>query len=125
VAPMSATLAAEPLTGKVVAIADGDPLTPLVDRQQIKVRLSDIEAPEKAQPYGTRARRELARLAFGRTVRVETTGKDKYRRTLGRVYVDDRGRECPSGCPGLRVAVSEVFSRQKPRRGRAGRQTRA
>lgn len=33
-------------TGKVVAVADGDTLTVLRDREQIKVRLVEIDAPE-------------------------------------------------------------------------------
>lgn len=59
--------AAETLTGKVVSIADGDTLTLLVDREQIKVRLEGIDAPEKSQPYGDKAKQELSRLAFGKS----------------------------------------------------------
>ena len=47
--------AAGTLTGKVVRIADGDTLALLVDRQQVKIRLEGIDAPEKGQPYGTKA----------------------------------------------------------------------
>jgi len=46
----------------VVSISDGDTLTVMVDRQQVKVRLADIDAPERKQPYGTRARQSLAEL---------------------------------------------------------------
>jgi micrococcal nuclease len=81
--------AAEILTGKVVRIADGDTLTLLVDREQVKIRLYGIDAPEKAQPFGNRAKQALSELTFGKSVRVEAKGKDKYKRTLGRVFVDD------------------------------------
>ena len=41
------------LTGKVIAIADGDTLTVLsADQQQIKIRLAEIDTPER--PYSTR-----------------------------------------------------------------------
>jgi endonuclease YncB( thermonuclease family) len=40
-------------TGKVVAVADGDTITVLdIQRQQHKIRLAGIDAPEKAQAFG-------------------------------------------------------------------------
>ncbi|TYP80286.1 nuclease-like protein [Nitrosomonas communis] len=58
--------------GRVVAISDGDTLTILDDRkQQIKVRLAEIDTPESAQPYGSRAKQELSRLVFGKTVSIK------------------------------------------------------
>lgn len=77
------------LTGKVVAIADGDTLTLLTpSREQVKVRLAEIDTPERAQPYGTRARQALSDLAFGKQATVETSEKDRYGRVIGRIYVD-------------------------------------
>ena len=37
--------------GKVVKIADGDTLTILADNQQFKIRPSDIDTPERKQPF--------------------------------------------------------------------------
>jgi endonuclease YncB( thermonuclease family) len=53
---LAASLArAELLHGKVVAIADGDTLTVLdAAKNQHKIRLSGIDAPEKRQPLGSR-----------------------------------------------------------------------
>ena len=42
---------AETLTGTVVGVADGDTITVLdANREQRKIRLAGIDAPEKAQP---------------------------------------------------------------------------
>lgn len=85
---LSGVAAAATVTGKVVAIADGDTLTLLTsDRQQIKVRLAEIDTPERRQPYGTRARQALADLAFGKQATIESREKDRYGRLIGRVRV--------------------------------------
>jgi micrococcal nuclease len=75
------------LEGKVVRIADGDTITVLVDRKQVKVRLSAIDAPERGQDFSQRSRQALADLVFGKEVSTETHGKDRYVRVIGDVYV--------------------------------------
>jgi endonuclease YncB( thermonuclease family) len=77
------------LTGKVVGIADGDTLTMLVDNVQYKIRLAEIDTPEKRQPYGTRAKQALSEMVFGEEIRVEVQTVDRYGRTVARVYIDD------------------------------------
>jgi endonuclease YncB( thermonuclease family) len=81
-----AVFAAE-ITGRVVGITDGDTLTVLnKTRQQVRVRLAEIDTPEARQPYGNRARQALSDLAFGKTVRVVVQDTDRYGRTVGRVH---------------------------------------
>jgi micrococcal nuclease len=76
-------------TGRVVGVADGDSITVLHDREQVKVRLVDIDAPEKAQPFGNRSKQALEALVKGREVKVVERGKDRYERTLARIYHGD------------------------------------
>ena len=85
------------LTGRVVSIADGDTLTVLVERKQVRVRLVDIDAPEKKQPFGTRSRQSLSEICGGKTAQVDVRGKDRYGRTLGRV-----------SCAGVDANVEQV-----------------
>ncbi len=54
-------LAAAEYIGKVIAVSDGDTLTILTaEKQQVKVRLGEIDTPESGQPYGARAKQALS-----------------------------------------------------------------
>jgi endonuclease YncB( thermonuclease family) len=91
---LATSLAAADITGKVVAVTDGDTIKVLDDdRVQHKIRLTGIDAPEKAQPFGNASRKHLASMVAGREVRVETLKKDRYGRVLGKVWVQ------PGDCP--------------------------
>jgi endonuclease YncB( thermonuclease family) len=84
------TSAANTTTGLVVGIADGDTLTLLdADHVQHKIRLAGIDAPEKRQAFGNRARQNLADLVFRRQVRVEWDKSDRYGRVIGKLLVGD------------------------------------
>jgi micrococcal nuclease len=74
--------------GKVVGISDGDTITVLVGgHQPLKVRLAEIDAPEKSQAFGQRAKQSLSDLVFGKQVRVEQQDRDRYGRVVGKAYV--------------------------------------
>ena len=54
------------LSGRVVSITDGDTFTLLTtDKQQVKIRLAEIDAPESSQPYGNKSKQVLSGLVFG------------------------------------------------------------
>jgi len=69
----------------VIAISDGDTLTVLHGEQQVKIRLAEIDAPERKQPFGTRSRQALADLCFKVKATVRPLQKDRYGRTVARV----------------------------------------
>jgi len=73
----------------VVGVHDGDTLTVLTaGNVQIKVRLVEIDVPEIKQPFGQQSKQALSALVFGKDVEIRATGKDRYGRTLARVFVD-------------------------------------
>lgn len=77
--------------GRVVAIADGDTITVLdADRVQHRIRLGGIDAPEKRQAFGTRAKQSLSDMVFNKAVTVETGKTDRYGREIGKILVDGR-----------------------------------
>src|SRR4051794_30073616 len=80
----------KPFAGKVVAVADGDTITVLVDRTQHRIRLQHIGAAESGQDFGTKARQALADKVFGKVVEVVWKERDRYQRILGEVHVGDR-----------------------------------
>jgi endonuclease YncB( thermonuclease family) len=114
---LTALLAVAPLAGasevvgRVVSIQDGDTLTILVSRKQIRVRLTEIDAPERRQPFGTRSRQSLSEICGGRQAQVDDRGKDRYGRTLGQVTcagVDANTEQ-------VRRGMAWVFERYAPK----------
>jgi len=75
--------------GKVISISDGDTLTVLDGRSQIKIRLDGIDAPEKSQAFGDVAKKRTSELAFAKVVKVTPTAKDRYGRTIATVTLPD------------------------------------
>lgn len=78
------------LTGQVVGISDGDTLKVLDANKQVHtIRLMGIDAPEKAQPFGQRAKQSLSALVFQQQVQVEWHKQDRYGRIVGQVRTRD------------------------------------
>ena len=77
------------ISGRVVGVTDGDTLT-LLDaaKQQHKIRLAGIDAPEKSQPHFDRSKEHLSGLIFNRQVTAQCGKKDKYRRRICKIFVN-------------------------------------
>ncbi len=96
---LSVPILADTIEGRVVGVSDGDTITVLDStKRQHKIRLVGIDAPEKAQGFGNIAKQRMSDMVFGNEVRVDARKQDKYRRTVGRVWV--ASAECKaSDCP--------------------------
>ena len=77
------------IQGEVVAVKDGDTVVVLVDKTPVTVRLASIDAPEKKQPFGQQSKAALSAMVLGKQIRVVTSGRDRYGRTIGTLYDDE------------------------------------
>lgn len=77
------------LTGRVVAVHDGDTLTMQSGSFLYKVRLSDVDAPEMGQVFGKQARQYTEQMVLGSWVRVNVALIDRHGRRVGEVIVED------------------------------------
>lgn len=71
-----------PFQARVTSITDGDTLTVLFNRDQIRIRLYGIDCPEPGQPFHSRATQRTAALAHGQTVTVKPESRDPYGRLV-------------------------------------------
>jgi endonuclease YncB( thermonuclease family) len=78
-------------SGTVIKVIDGDTIIlksadrKTAPRPFLKIRLADIDAPEKDQAFGDESGRALAGLVLRKQVRVVTVATDDYGRKVGRV----------------------------------------
>lgn len=110
-------------TGLVVSVHDGDTLTVLVEKQQIKVRLAEIDAPELRQPFGNHSKQSLAELCLLQSVKVELIAKDRYGRSVGTVEcagVDAGAHQVATGMASLQQARQPPVS--SPGRGQGSKE---
>lgn len=76
-------------SGKVVGITDGDTMEMLIEGKGYKIRLAHIDAPEKKQAYGTKAKQYLSDLCYGKTATMTVTDVDRYGRNVAVVVLKD------------------------------------
>lgn len=72
----------------VTGVADGDTLYATVDGHSIRIRLAQIDAPEKAQAFGRRSEQSLRELVGKKHVELTWKSLDRYGRPIAQVAVD-------------------------------------
>jgi len=73
----------------VVDVVDGDTIWFLSDGKREKLRLSQIDAPERDQPLGLEATNFLRQLILNQEITITLQKKkDRYGRYLGEVFLD-------------------------------------
>jgi hypothetical protein len=120
---LPATAAAATLSGSIVKVVDGDTVYVLdAGKEQHKIRLAGIDAPERNQPFGKKSKQRMSGLVAGKEVTVDWYKKDRwgetYRYGLGRdarmplgAMPEDPGRGSRSYHLGARLALQALRTR--------------
>ena len=78
------------LFGKITRVVDGDTVSFKVHNGPVeKVRLADIDTPERDQPWGTEATAALRKWSMSKSARIEVVDTDRYGRLVATLWVDD------------------------------------
>lgn len=110
----SASLADE-ISGLVISVSDGDTLKILTaEVEQVTVRLSGIDAPEKAQAFGNASKKALVAAAHKKQAIVHWDKRDRYGRIVGRVMVDGQDVNLQQIVAGLAWHYKRYESEQPP-----------
>lgn len=105
-------VSATELTCRVVGVSDGDTIKALCNGEQIKVRLAEIDAPEKKQAYGAASKQALSDMCFDRPARIQAQGKDRYGRTIGRIYCrQPSGKEIDANAAQVQQGMAWVYDK--------------
>jgi endonuclease YncB( thermonuclease family) len=110
---LAAPLSPQVLEARVVKVNDGDSLEVRDSNALVhRVRLAGIDAPEHDQPFGNRARQNLARLVLDQDVRLEIQKRDAYGRFVAKVWVVSPDAPCdvPSCPKTLDVGQAQLVS---------------
>jgi len=83
----SGQVQATSFAGKLVRVLDGDTVEVLQDGKAERVRLAQIDCPEKGQPFGQAAKQYVLDLSALKIVTVEVKTTDRYGRTVGEVFL--------------------------------------
>jgi endonuclease YncB( thermonuclease family) len=73
----------------------------------VKIRIAEIDAPEKGQAFGTRSQQHLADLCFKRQAVIRPQTIDRYGRTVARVECEG----VDASAEQVRTGMAWVFDR--------------
>jgi endonuclease YncB( thermonuclease family) len=75
--------------GPLLWVTDGDSLRVMIRGRDTEVRLADVDAPEREQPYGWHAKLQLIELVRDKPLLVVPRDVDQYGRIVGWVWAGD------------------------------------
>ena len=111
----------------IVGVSDGDTLRARCGTpgayEQVKIRLSEIDAPESKQAFGERSKQSLSDLCFQQQAVITGGKKDKYGRTLARVECKGQDAAMHQAQVGMAWAYTQYLTDQTVYRAQQAAQT--
>ena len=74
----------------VTKVIDGDTIEVRQEKRNYKVRLSEIDAPEINQRFGTESKNFLASLILNKEIELIYITEDRYGRIVAKIYKDNK-----------------------------------
>ncbi len=88
---LAAPAIAHAVEATVTKVADGDTVTAVTkDNQTLKIRFFGIDAPEKKQPFGQKAKEVLTDMVNKKDIDVDIITGDRYGRSVGIIRLGDK-----------------------------------
>ncbi|MDD4964445.1 MAG: thermonuclease family protein [Gallionella sp.] len=78
---------AETFTTQILTVLDGDTVLVKQGTGTLSIRLAEIDAPEKSQPFGETSKKSLSDLVMGKSVQVVSQTMDQYGRMVAHLNV--------------------------------------
>lgn len=114
------------IKGTVTAVIEGDTFLLKTAKQQLKIGIDSVEAPELDEPFGESSRKALVDLIEGKEVTVTRTGGKKTRLLIGIVLLNDQNigsrmvelgwaRQLKKPVPDKELAKLEELAREQKR----------
>ena len=103
------------LTGVVTRIVDGDTIDVMVGGEKHRIRLANIDAPEKKQPYGLASMAALQRRIAGEEVTIVYEKRGRYGRIIGTVLLAEADQNFLQVANGHAWHYMEYAHKQQPR----------
>ncbi|MCK9476262.1 MAG: thermonuclease family protein [Candidatus Muirbacterium halophilum] len=79
------------IQGVVVGVSDGDTLKILdYSKKLYKIRLAEIDAPEKSQDFGQASKKSLSDMCYKKNAVAYVANIDRYGRSIARVFCGNK-----------------------------------
>ena len=79
---------AEEFSAKIIVVIDGDTVVIRRASGLLKIRLAEIDAPEKDQIFGDQSKLSLSGMVLGKQVKVTSRAFDKYKRMVALLSIN-------------------------------------